>query len=107
MLHSKFKDIKFRNQFFKIEKKRIADNFVCNNLLAYVARNKKFSQIEKKKFYLKNFSQKKLRVKNRLMRRCVITNRSRGITKDFKISRILSRELMGFGIIPGYKKAVW
>jgi len=55
-----------------------------------------FFQILKKK---KNFLTK-------IVRRCIITNRSKTI-RPFKISRILAREMIGFGIIPGYKKAVW
>jgi ribosomal protein S14 len=103
MLHSKVKDLKHRKQFFKIEKTRIVDIFVFRNLVA----NPLLSVELKKNIFFKFYSKKKSRVKNRLVRRCVLTNRGRGSLQDFKISRSLLRELMGFGIIPGYKKSVW
>jgi ribosomal protein S14 len=103
MLHSKVKDLKHRKQFYKIEKKRIVDTFVFRNLVA----NPLLSIELKKNIFFKFYNTKKLRVKNRLVRRCVLTNRGRGSLQDFKISRSLLRELMSFGIIPGYKKSVW
>ena len=34
-------------------------------------------------------------------------NRGRGVLRPYGISRTLMRELMQFGVIPGYSKAVW
>ena len=48
-----------------------------------------------------------MRIRNRIIRRCILTNRTRGTFQKFNISRIVLRDLMSFGIIPGYKKAVW
>jgi len=39
--------------------------------------------------------------------RCVLNNRSRGVLRPYGISRILIRDLMQFGVIPGYSKSVW
>jgi len=39
--------------------------------------------------------------------RCVLNNRGRGVLRPYGISRTLMRELMQFGVIPGYSKAVW
>ena len=103
MLHSKIKDLKYRNQFLKIEKARLVDIFVFRNLVA----NPRISKNLKKKVFFKFFCIKNSRVKTRIVRRCVLTNRGRGNLQSFKISRTLLRELMGFGIIPGYKKSVW
>lgn len=103
MLHSKIKDIKYRKQFSKLEKLRIVDNFVFKNLIA----NPKLEKNLKKQIFFKFYNIKKSRVKNRSVRRCVLTNRGRGSLQSFKISRVLLRELMSFGIIPGYKKSVW
>jgi ribosomal protein S14 len=103
MLHSKVKDLKHRKQFYKIEKTQMIDNFVFRNLVA----NPKLSKSLKKNIFFKFYNTKKSRVKNRIVRRCVLTNRGRGNLQAFKISRTLLRELMGFGIIPGYKKSVW
>lgn len=103
MLHSKIKDLKYRKQFYKIEKLQLVDNFIFKNLVS----NPKLSTNLKKTIFFKFYNTKKFRVKNRIVRRCVLTNRGRGSLQAFKISRVLLRELMGFGIIPGYKKSVW
>jgi small subunit ribosomal protein S14 len=39
--------------------------------------------------------------------RCLLTGRSRGVLRKFKISRIMLRELALAGKIPGMKKASW
>ena len=103
MLHSKVKDLKHRKQFSLIEKTQLIDNFIFKTLSA----NPKISKTLKKNIFFKFYNIKKFRVKNRIVRRCVLTNRGRGSLQDFKVSRTMLRELMGFGIIPGYKKSVW
>ena len=45
--------------------------------------------------------------KCRVTNRCILTGRSRGIVKTFRISRIKFRELASQGQIPGVKKASW
>jgi small subunit ribosomal protein S14 len=45
--------------------------------------------------------------KTRLKRHCIISGRSRGVSKEYKISRIQFKEMIKFGVIPGYHKAVW
>jgi len=40
------------------------------------------------------------------VRRCILTNRSRGSIRPFNVARSKLRELLQFGILPGYKKAV-
>jgi small subunit ribosomal protein S14 len=39
--------------------------------------------------------------------RCLLTGRSRGVLRKFKVSRIMLRELALAGKIPGMKKASW
>jgi ribosomal protein S14 len=77
---------------FKL-KKFISINLLTSNFIT----NNKF-------FYL--FLKKKKSVLSKIVRRCVLTNRSKSI-RSFKVSRIQSKELISFGVIPGYKKAVW
>lgn len=43
----------------------------------------------------------------RIHNMCNITYRQRGYMRQFGISRILFRELAGFGYIPGVKKSSW
>jgi small subunit ribosomal protein S14 len=45
----------------------------------------------------------KVRVRNI----CRLTGRSRGFYRDLEMSRICLRELAGFGLLPGIKKASW
>ena len=45
--------------------------------------------------------------KVRLRNRCAITGRPRGFYRKFGISRIMLREMAGFGLLPGVKKASW
>ena len=110
MQKQRIKDQKLRNLFKKLEKKRIVNNFIKINLFEKinlkVKQNKLLFKKYNKQLYLQFLSRKKIRLKNKLIRRCVFTNRNRGTLQNFKISRVLLRELMGFGIIPGYKKGV-
>jgi ribosomal protein S14 len=104
MLSSKIKDIKFRCLFNKLEKQKIINKFIFTNLC-----NKKDVSVSEKINWvtLKGISNKKYISKVRITRRCVFNNRSRGVVRSFGISRIYLRELMQFGMIPGYTKAVW
>jgi ribosomal protein S14 len=87
-----------RLSFLKIEIKLKLKKFISINLLT-----SNFS-INNKFFYL--FLKKKKSILSKIVRRCVLTNRSKSI-RSFKVSRIQSKELISFGVIPGYKKAVW
>jgi len=44
---------------------------------------------------------------SRIVRRCEITGRSRGVYRKFRVSRIMLRELAHKGLIPGMRKASW
>jgi len=59
----------------------------------------------------KNYFQYKKRIhkisKTKIKSICLLTNKTRSINKFYSISRISLREMFSFGIIPGYKKAVW
>ncbi len=43
----------------------------------------------------------------RIVRRCEISGRSRGVYRKFRISRIMLRKLALEGKIPGMRKASW
>lgn len=45
--------------------------------------------------------------KVRLRNRCVITGRSRGVYRDFKMSRIMFRQLASNGELSGVRKSSW
>lgn len=104
MLSSRIKDIKLRTKFNKLEKKRRLNRFVFTNILSskhsLQAITTNFSTVS-------SILNKKQNSKVQLTRRCVLSNRNRGVLRTFGISRIHLRELMQFGLIPGYSKAVW
>lgn len=43
----------------------------------------------------------------RLVRRCEITGRARGVYRKFRVSRIMLRKLALEGKIPGMRKSSW
>lgn len=45
----------------------------------------------------------KIRIRNR----CELTGRGHGYIRQFKLSRIMVRELASFGLIPGLRKGSW
>ena len=44
---------------------------------------------------------------SRIIRRCQLTGRSRGVYRKFRISRIMLRKLALEGKIPGMRKSSW
>lgn len=43
----------------------------------------------------------------RIRNRCMITGRARGVYRKFNISRIMVREMVAAGLLPGVRKASW
>jgi ribosomal protein S14 len=107
MLFSKIRDIKIRNSFHRIEKVKKVKKFLFTNLLNKKSETSQTNQ----KTLLKSFSKSKNKMNSklrvRMTNRCVINNRSRAVLRTHGISRILLRDLMQFGVLPGYSKAVW
>ena len=93
------KDKKRRKLFKKYEnKRRQLKAIIYNKEVSEKERNKAQKTLAK---LPKNSS--KVRIKNR----CVLTGRSRGVYRYFKLSRIKLRELTLKGNIPGYSKTSW
>jgi ribosomal protein S14 len=107
MLIKYAKDKKFRQQFIQSELKYKILKFILIRLLNYP----KSLKVKQKFLYLKIQKLIKalssLKSKVKIQKRCILTNRSRGVLQAYSISRIKFLELCRFGIIPGYKKAVW
>ena len=101
MLASKVKDLKSRVIFKKVEKHNLIDKFVFVNSL----------NTSRDCFYDTAYSQGSSKTKRgskiQMVRRCVFNNRGRGVLRPFGVSRIYLRELLQFGQISGYFKAVW
>ncbi len=107
MLSGKVKDIKLRKFYNKFENKKLINKFIFTNLLnkKNQENNKKIEKINT--ILLQKQLNNKRNSKVRIVRRCVFNNRNRGVLRSFGISRVYLRELMLFGIVPGYSKAVW
>jgi len=101
MLYLKEKDLKIRKKFFKFEK----INKINKYLLTIALKNKNFNNIIK---ILLKIQKRSCKIsKTKLNGRCLLTNRNKGVNKSYLVSRIVLRNLMQFGIVPGFKKAVW
>jgi ribosomal protein S14 len=96
MLSSKIKDIKLRNSLKRVEKIKKIKKFLFTEIRSSII----ISFLKDKKSIL---HKSKIRMTNR----CVLTNRGRGVLRPYGISRVVMRDLMQFGVIPGYSKAVW
>jgi ribosomal protein S14 len=45
--------------------------------------------------------------KTKLYRNCIVTGRSRAITRPYGLSRNSFKELVQFGRLPGFTKSIW
>ncbi|MEM1331172.1 MAG: type Z 30S ribosomal protein S14 [Planctomycetota bacterium] len=52
-------------------------------------------------------SQREPKFSTRVVRRCELTGRARGVYRKFRVSRIMLRKLALEGKIPGMRKASW
>jgi small subunit ribosomal protein S14 len=50
---------------------------------------------------------RKPKFSSRIVRRCELTGRARGVYRKFRISRIMLRKLALEGKIPGMRKSSW
>lgn len=101
------RDKKIRTVYFKHEIFLLCRRFLFRHMLILTATAQK-SLLRKYIlfFFLKHKNANK-RLKVAITRRCILTNRGRGISQSFGITRHFFREFLSFGILLGYKKAVW
>jgi len=104
MLYLKIKDNKFRKKFKTLELQLKLKKFIYKNLLSYFFFKKISNTYNKICFQI--LKKKRKRITTKFINRCILTNRSKSL-RTLKISRIKAREFIAFGILPGYKKAVW
>lgn len=93
------RDKKRRLLVAKYEIKRLSLKYIINNLKF----NEEARLSAQKKLRALPTNSSKVRIRNR----CVLTGRARGVYKDFKLSRIMFRDLALKGLLPGIKKASW
>jgi len=89
-------DSKLRIAYAQAETKRLALKHL------YAKYPKTYSL---QKYYTRKYSSAVS--KTEIVRRCIINNRSRGVLRAFGVSRILLKDYLSSGYIPGYVKAVW
>ena len=101
MLSLKIKDNKVRQKFYRSESDKRVRKFLFINILNEKNINKKRIACLTKNLLNKLIS------KVRINSRCIVNNRGRSSTRSLGISRVHLRELLQFGLVPGYSKAVW
>lgn len=102
MIFLKKKDLKNRKLYTKSEISKKIKKFI----FTYLLNSSKYNKKQKNKFlYL--LLKKEKKNKSKIVLRCVLTNRSRGNYRPFNISRIVLREMIHLGVVPGFTKAVW
>jgi len=108
MLSAKIRDIKTRTSFYRIEKLKKVKKFLFVNYLNSINKNKNALY---RNCLLISFLKTKQKIKHksrvRMSNRCIFNNRNKSVLRPYGISRILLRDLMQFGVLPGYSKAVW
>jgi ribosomal protein S14 len=105
MLYLRKKNLKIRKIYLKKEIYLKNKKFVFINLLNNSLLNKKLIIYSFLKTNRKTSSS--LRLKSRVQSRCLLSNTSRSVSRSFRLSRHSLKNLLSFGLIPGYKKAVW
>jgi len=104
MFSAKIKDRKIRKSFSKAENFRKIRKFMFVNMLNNDSNEFSTSLLSS---ILKLKTSKNLKTKVKITNRCVLNNRGRSVLRPYGISKTAMRNLMQFGIIPGYSKAVW
>lgn len=100
MSNQSIRDLKRRKQFAKFEMKRLQFKALsCDRRSLSSDLRYGYSMLLSK--LPRNSS------KTRIRNRCIITGRGRSISRLFRFSRIVFRELASQGEIPGIKKSSW
>jgi len=93
------KDIIFRDTFAQLESQRnLLKSISLDQTLPYTIRTAAASDL-----CLLGSTGARTLVKNR----CVITGRSKGVNKRFRLSRIMLRKMTSEGVLPSIQKISW
>ena len=90
-------DKKKRKLFNKYEKEKKILQYIINNL--NLSKNVRKYAFQKLKQIPRNSS------KARIVNRCIVTGRAKGVFSEFGLSRIKFRELVQTGALPGFRKS--
>jgi ribosomal protein S14 len=94
------RDQKRRAQLLKFELKRL-------QLKAFIQDRRSLSSDLRYEYSLLVSKLPRNSSKTRIRNRCILTGRSRSVYKQFRVSRIVFRNLASQGFIMGIKKASW
>ena len=89
-----FRDIKYRKRFLKNEKSRLITKSLLKS--SKIQLFQKFTSIKEEDF-----------TKTLFKNRCIITGRGRSISRQYRLSRLMFRELSRDNLISGIKKSSW
>jgi ribosomal protein S14 len=107
MLFSKLNDFKLRQKFLKNEYKIKIQKYIFINLInKFKIRSQKLLSLNKS-LYFNKLVKPHNATKSKIVRRCIFTYSAKNQVKSYNLSRSVLRNLMHFGLIPGYRKAVW
>ena len=105
LVYKKIKNLQLKQIFNKLEKFKKINKFL---FIYLINKNIHDIVINKNLIYFFNiFNNSKRKVLMNITRRCLFTNRSRAIYRPFSLSRLVLRDLIQFGLLPGYTKAIW
>lgn len=106
MLFSRFRDKQLRLKYLKTENKLKIIKFLNINILGRLSNSKTKT---KQGFALPQafLTYKKGGIKTKIVRRSLFRDHTKSNYRPLNLSRFVFRDLLRFGLIPGYKKAVW
>jgi len=93
------RDFRYRSKFYFAESKNLCKKYFVKSYFI-----KPEIRIKSRTRLLKSFFKKQLS-NSYINNRCLITNRSKIVSKKFKVSRIEFKRLVDLGFIKGYKRA--
>jgi ribosomal protein S14 len=101
---TKNKDFNNKQKFNSLELSKVVYKLLFINYLVGYTKSLSSKKVLSDRLISKN----KLFSKTKMIRYCILTGRSRGsIRKLGGVSRVLLRDMLQLGVIPGYNKAVW
>ncbi|MDR0406922.1 MAG: 30S ribosomal protein S14 [Holosporales bacterium] len=80
---------------------------VRRSALKGVIMDKKIDPAERFQAQLKLSALPRNGAASRIRNRCLLTGRSRGVYRKFRLSRLMFREMASAGLLPGVRKASW
>lgn len=99
--------MKSKMLFDHVRKCTIAEAEIRRTALRYVARNKELPQKTRMLAQFRLAEMPAKSAESRIVLRCTMTGRARGVIPEYNINRMRFRELALQGMLPGVQKASW